>query len=63
MSSVYSEDDTTVVINKKGFILPLTGGTISFISIILGIIIIIISILVFRKKSDNMRSSEVEKNS
>ncbi len=38
------------IINNKNFVLPLTGGTFSFISYILGIIIIFISIFIIRKK-------------
>lgn len=48
-SEKYSEDSTTVIINKKGFTLPLTGGSLSLVSSILGIIIIFSSIIIIKK--------------
>ena len=49
-SQNYSEKDTTLVINKKPFVLPLTGGTLSIISSVLGIVIIISAIIIKKRK-------------
>ena len=49
-SQNYSEKDTTLVINKKPFVLPLTGGTLSIISSVLGLVIIISAIIIKKRK-------------
>ena len=61
-SGVFSEDDTTTIVNKKAFTLPLTGGTFPFISMFLGITIISISIFILKRKSNKSEVLEVEKN-
>ena len=48
LSQNYNEEVTTVVVNKKGFKLPLTGGTVSIFLSLLGLCII--SIIVIIKK-------------
>ena len=49
-SQNYSEENTTVVINKKPFTLPLTGGTLSIISSVLGLFIIFLVIIINKRK-------------
>ncbi len=50
-SQIYSEDDTTIVVNEKPFTLPFTGGTLVAVLLptILGILIIIGSYIAIRK--------------
>ena len=50
-SQNYSEEDTTIVINKKQFVLPVTGGTLSIFSSVLGLVIICLSIIIKKRKS------------
>jgi len=50
-SQNYSEEDTTVVINKKKFVLPVTGGTLSIFSSVLGLVIICSFIIIKKRKS------------
>ena len=49
-SQNYSKENTTIVINKKPFELPLAGGTLSIISSVLGLCIISSIILVKKRK-------------
>lgn len=49
-SQNYSKEDTTVVINKKQFVLPVTGGTLSIGSSILGLVIICSTIIIKKRK-------------
>lgn len=49
-SQNYSEENTTVVINKKPFVLPMTGGTLSVGSSVLGLCIIGSVILIKKRK-------------
>ncbi|MCI9063687.1 MAG: hypothetical protein HFJ17_03700 [Clostridia bacterium] len=48
----YLEGVTTMVVNKKGFVLPMTGGTLSIVSYILGALIILV-VLCSKKRSMN----------
>ena len=50
-SQNYSEEDTTTVINKKPFDLPVTGGTLSIFSSVLGLVIICSVIIIKKRKS------------
>jgi len=50
-SQNYSEEDTTIVINKKPFVLPVTGGTLSIFSSVLGLVIICSAIIIKKRKS------------
>ena len=58
-SGIYNKDKTTVVVNKKEFILPLTGGKFNYISKILGTLIILTAIAIKRKKNKNEKEIEI----
>lgn len=50
-SGHYTKDSTTVI-NKKGFKLPLTGGVLNIIPLLMGITMIIIAVIIPKKKTD-----------
>lgn len=52
-SGIYSEENTTHVINKKGLKLPLTGGVFNVIPIVIGTIIVCIAIVIKKKEKKN----------
>ncbi len=49
------------MVNWKKYELPMTGGTGSIISLILGVLLIIISIFIIKKKNNKEKSLKVEK--
>lgn len=59
-SGTYS-DDTATVVNKKSFILPLTGKSFSIILLILGIIFVLSSIIILKRKDSFQNNSDVER--
>ena len=59
-SGTYS-DKTTIVVNKKSFILPLTGKSFSIILLILGMIFILSSIIILKRKNNFQNDSDVER--
>ena len=50
-SGHYTKDSTTVI-NKKGFKLPLTGGVLNIIPLLMGSTMIIIAVIILKKKTD-----------
>lgn len=57
-SGIYNEDATTIVQHKKGFTLPLTGGTLNLIPAFLGTTIIGFAIIMKKRKNKNVQNAQ-----
>lgn len=57
-SGIYDKDSTTIVQHKKGFILPLTGGTLNLIPAFLGTTIIGFAIIMKKRKNKNVQNAQ-----
>lgn len=54
-------DETAIVVNKKSFVLPLTGKSFPIILVILGTILVLSSIIILKRKNNFQNNSDVER--